>query len=299
MVAPRRFLPSISMLMAFEAVARHESVTAAAKELSLSQGAVSRQIQSLESQIGVSLFNREKKRVRLSLAGESYSQEIRAALKRIADASLKVRANPDGGTLNLAIVPTFGTLWLAPRLPNFLSSNAGVTVNLSTRLVPFDFDTESMDAAIHFGDPSWTGDAHLELMNEVVIPACAPKLLEGGKLKSPEAVLSLPRLQLGTRPNAWKHWMAQYGLESGHSSGMIFDQFATMSKAAVYGAGVALLPKFLIEKELEDGLLVTAYGGPTISEGCYYLTWPAERKNYMPLVRFREWLGQQVKSIES
>ena len=103
MLAPRRFFPSIGMLLAFEAVERLGNVTAASRELSLSQGAVSRQIQNLEDQLGVTLFKREKKRVHPTLAGSSYAADIRVALKQVASASLKLKANPGGGSLNLAI----------------------------------------------------------------------------------------------------------------------------------------------------------------------------------------------------
>ena len=127
MLAPRRFLPSISLLSAFEAAARTQSFTEAARELDLTQSAVSRQIMALEGQLGVELFIRDKKRVHLTLAGERYATEIRNALKSIASASLALKANPEGGTLNLAILPTFGTRWLAPRLPDFLSKHPGVT----------------------------------------------------------------------------------------------------------------------------------------------------------------------------
>src|SRR5262245_56643181 len=139
MLASRRFLPSISLLAAFEAVARTGSVPAAARELDLTQSAVSRQIKALEEQLGVELFLRERQTVRLTLAGDSYAREIREALRRISSASLNLRANPHGGTLNLAILPTFGTRWLAPRLGRFLSKNPGVTINLVTRLSSFDF----------------------------------------------------------------------------------------------------------------------------------------------------------------
>src|SRR6478609_3312214 len=138
MLTSRRFLPSTALLSAFEAVSRTGSVTAAAKELDLTQSAVSRQIKTLEEQLGVELFIRERQTVRLTLAGDGYAREIREALRRISSASLNLRANPYGGTLNLAILPTFGTRWLAPRLGRFLSQNPGVTINLVTRLSPFD-----------------------------------------------------------------------------------------------------------------------------------------------------------------
>ena len=152
---PRRFLPSLPLLSAFEAAARTGSITAAAKELSLTQGAVSRQVKALEEQLEVELFHRERQTIRLTVGGDAYAREIRDALRKISNASLNLRANPFGGTLTLAILPTFGTRWLAPRLPKFITGNPGITINLVTRLSQFDFRLEPVDAAIHFGRPEW------------------------------------------------------------------------------------------------------------------------------------------------
>jgi LysR family glycine cleavage system transcriptional activator len=295
MIIPRRFLPSTSQLLAFEAVARHRSVTNAAQELSLTQGAVSRQIQHLEAQIEIMLFDREKKRVKLTTAGEIYYEEVHAVLNQIANVTLKLKSNPDGGTLNLAILPTFGTRWLAPRLTDFLSRNSGVTINLSTRLIPFNFDKELMDAAIHFGSPaSWPNCEYQKVMDEVVLPACAPSLLDSMEINQPSDLLKLPLLHLQTRPNAWQQWMLAHHVEALKLTGMFFDQFAMMSNAVTQGLGVALLPKFLIESELLEGQLVSAYGEPATSHGSYYLVWPKQKAHYKPLVRFRAWLGTQT-----
>lgn len=88
-------------------------------------------------------------------------------------ATLGFRANPQGGTLNIAILPTFGTRWLAPRLPAFMAANPGITINLATRPEQFDFATEPVDAAIHFGLPVWPGAELDFLMSEQVVPACS------------------------------------------------------------------------------------------------------------------------------
>lgn len=117
------FSAPMSLLCAFEAAARHQSFTAAAAELHLTQSAVSRQIRALEDRLGAELFVRERQTVRLTAAGQAYAQEIRGSLMRIANATLSFRTNPQGGQLNLAILPTFGTRWLAPRLPQFFRSN--------------------------------------------------------------------------------------------------------------------------------------------------------------------------------
>ncbi len=296
MLASRRFLPSISLLAAFEATARTGSVTAAARELDLTQSAVSRQIKALEEQLGVELFLRERQTVRLTLAGDGYAREIREALRRISSASLNLRANPYGGTLNLAILPTFGTRWLAPRLGRFLSQNPGVTINLVTRLSPFDFRLDSIDAAIHFGHPHWPGAELTLLMSEKTVPACSPQFLRDHGIGKAHDLLDVPLLHLTTRPDAWEAWFAENGVAFQSLHGMLFDQFATAAQAAVAGLGVALLPTFLIQDELKRGDLVAAIDGEIESRERYYLAHPSERADYPPLAAFRSWIETEAKS---
>lgn len=292
MLLSNRFLPPMSLLRAFESAARHQSFTAAAAELHLTQSAVSRQIRALEELLHSSLFVRERQTVRLTLAGEAYAQEIRASLLRISNATLGFRANPKGGTLNLAILPTFGTRWLAPRLPGFLTEHPGITLNLTTRLSRFDFELEAVDAAIHFGLPDWPG-AELEfLMSETVVPACSRALKAQYLFATPADLLKAPLLHLVSRPEAWERWLQAHGAPIHEARGMLFDQFAVAAQAAISGLGVALLPRFLIETELERGDLVEAVAQtqPIESAERYYLAWPMSRSSYPPLQAFRQWI---------
>ena len=290
MPGPRRFLPSLPLLSAFEAAARTGSITAAAKELALTQSAVSRQIKALEEQLEVELFHRERQTIRLTLGGAAYAREIREALHRISSASLNLRANPFGGTLTLAILPTFGTRWLAPRLPGFLSRHPGITLNLLTRLNPFDFRLEPVDAAIHFGGPDWPGAETALLRRETVVPACSPALREAYDFRAPADLRKAPLLHLTTRPDAWERWLDAYGVPPLPVHGMLFDQFATAAQAAIAGLGIGLLPEFLITEELARGDLVRALDLPLSSAEAYYLAWPADRAEYPPLAAFRDWL---------
>jgi LysR family glycine cleavage system transcriptional activator len=294
MLPPRRFLPSISLLAAFEAAARTGNVTAAAKELSLTQSAVSRQIIALEDQLGVELFVRERQTIRLTLAGDGYAREIREALRRISSASLGLRANPHGGTLNLAVLPTFGARWLTPRLARFLDANRGIAINLVTRLSPFDFRTDFLDAAIHFGDPHWPGAELTPLISERVVPACSEAFRQAHGISEPQDLLRAPLLHLTSRPDAWETWLTQNGVAFDGVHGMLFDQFAIAAQAAASGLGVALLPAFLIEQELRRGELVAAVDREMESAGRYYLAYPSERANYPPLSAFRDWIVGEV-----
>ena len=294
MLPPRRFLPSLSLLSAFEAAARTQSITSAARELSLTQSAVSRQIKALEEQVGVDLFHRERQTIRLTGGGAAYAREIREALAKISAASMNLRANPSGGTLTLAILPTFGTRWLAPRLPGFAARHPGVTINLVTRLTQFDFASQAIDAAIHFGAPDWPGCGFAHLRDEIAMPACAPSLRARHGFARAADLLDAPLLHLVSRPDAWEQWFAAQSVAPAAVQGMLFDQFATMTQAAISGMGVALLPGFLFADEFASGKLTAALDLPFKTAGAYYLCWPEANAAHPPLVAFRAWIAAEA-----
>ena len=289
---PRRYLPPIPALMALEAVARLGTASAAADELSLTQGAISRALQGLEGQLGVTLIRREKQRLHLTPAGLDYVAEVRKALNLLASASITLRANPTGGSLNLAILPAFGMHWLAPRLARFAQNHPEVTVNLSTRLRPFDFAGTAFDAAIHYGRQDWPGVDYLKLMEEKVIAVAAPGLC--GPLARADDILTQPLLQLESRTGDWGRWLAHHGSPGLRPPGMMFDQFATLIQGAIHGMGLALVPTFLIQTELAEGRLVPVHGGPVAALGSYWLVWPRATSARGPLNSFRDWLTAEV-----
>lgn len=288
---PRRYLPSLASLMALEAVDRLHTASAAAAELNLTQGAVSRQLQVLEAQLGVTLLIRDRQRLRLTPAAQDYVRTVRASLQALSDASMMLRANPAGGALNLAILPAFGMHWLAPRLADFARAHPEVTVNLSTRLRPFDFATEPFDAAIHYGRDYWPDAHHLRLMDEEIVAVAAP---HPGPVASAADLLTRPLLQMASRPGDWGRWFAAQGLPGLKPPAMQFDQFATMAQAAIHGLGTALLPVFLIGDDLAAGRLVPVWGGPLRAIGSYYLVWPKDRPARAPLASFRVWIEVQT-----
>lgn len=288
---PRRLLPSIAALRALEALDRLGSASAAAEELSLTQGAVSRQLRALEGQLGVELVLRDAKRLAPTPEAAAYAGEIRQALGLIAQATLRVQSAPLGGALNLAILPTFGMRWLMPRLPDFARRHPEVTVNMSTRIHRFNFAAETFDAALHFGSGDWPGTDRLLLRTERVLPVCAPELLPR-PLPAPDAVLGLPLLHIETRPRAWADWLARYGIDrSAPLPGTVHDQFSTITQAALHGLGVALMPDYLVEPEIAAGRLVPAFGAPVEAEGAYWLVWPREKARLPALRLFRDWLA--------
>lgn len=291
MMLPRRYLPPIPALMALEAVDRLGTASAAAGELSLTQGAVSRALQGLEAQLGVQLLHRERQRLRLTPAGHDYVIEVRKALTLLASASITLRANPTGGSLNLAILPAFGMHWLAPRLARFAQRHPEVTVNLSTRLRPFDFAGSSFDAAIHYGRQDWPGAGSLKLMDEDILAVAAPGFPE---LTKATDVLRQPLLQLESRTGDWGRWLAHHGHPGLRPPGMMFDQFATLTQGAIHGMGAALIPTFLIQRELAEGRLIPVFGPPIRALGSYHLVWPNALPERAPLRSLRLWLQSEI-----
>lgn len=299
MPAPRRYLPSVASLRALEALDRLGSATAVADELSQTQSAVSRQLQALETQLGTTLIVRDRKMMKLTPAASEYAATIRDALEMIAKASLKVQVNPESGSLNLAILPTFGMRWLVPRLADFAKRHPEITINMSTRLKPFSFAEEPFDAALHFGNGDWSGCEALRLKPENVVPVCAPDLLGQTVVAHPRDLLTLPLLHIETRPTAWAQWFESYGVEATGVAGTLYDQFSTITQAALHGLGVALLPDYLVEQDLASGRLVHAYGGATRSLGSYFLVWPVEKSQDRSLQTFRDWLATQAEDEDA
>jgi len=291
----RRKIPSTAALIAFEAAARHESFTRAAEELALTQGAVCRQIGGLEEFLGLALFRRSRRGVKLTEAGLSYARRIAAQLDAVERDTLSVMGQQGTQSLELALVPTFGTQWLLPRLPRFQALHPQITVNLTNRTRPFLFADTDFDAAIYFGDGDWSGTEAHYLMPEDLQPVCSPALLRDGEPLDAERLAAMPLLQQTTRPYAWRQWFDSLGLKVARDmTGPRLELFSMLAQAAEHGMGVALIPPFLIQRELAEGRLVPAHPHAYRSEArAYYLMIPERKVESAGLVAFRDWLKEE------
>ncbi len=292
----RRSLPGTAALQAFESAAHHGSFTAAARELHVTQGAVSRQVQALEQHLDAALFHRERQRIRLTAAGEHYLQHVRAAFDRLETAALELRAlRRGGGVLQLAILPTYGTRWLIPALPSFARAHPDVQVHFTTRLVPVDFAAEDLDAAIHYGDGHWPGARLDALMDEEVVVVCSAAYRDALPLREPTDLRRASLLQLATRPHAFDDWLRRRDLPGIESRRAVrFEHHEMVLQAAIAGLGVAVLPTFACDRELADGRVVEAFPGSGALTGKgYWLAYPQRRAELPALQAFRAWLLRQ------
>lgn len=292
-----RRVPSLAVLQAFEAAARHLSFTRAAAELCLTQSAISRQIKHLEDRIGQPLFLRSMNRLTLTVLGAEYATAIRKVLADAETATIALMAyGGRGPLLSLASLPTFGSRWLVPRLPEFVAKHPSVQLNISTYIEPFDFQGSDVDVAIHFGTQAWPGAVCHRLMSEVAVPVCAPSLIGScARQVDADGLTRYPLLQHATRPMAWSDWFAEAGVTNRSAlNGIRFDHLYMMIQAAIAGLGIALLPQFLIEREIASGELVVIAGHCLRSKGAYWLVYPESKSNLPAVMLFRHWLMESA-----
>ena len=297
----RRKIPSSNTLLCFDAAARHRSLTRAAVELSLTQSAVSRQILALEQSLGVTLFKRTRHGMELTAVGADYAARVAQRLGALEQDALDIMgAGAPGGDVHLASVPTFAAQWLIPRLGDFARRHPLVTVHIETRTRPFLFADTTLDAAIYAGTPEqlqrWAGTHSQHLLTEEVVVVCQPRLLGARKSIRAATLAGLPLLQQSTRPEAWSQWFAQAGITAPRArAGPRYEQFSMTVAAAAQGLGLALVPRLLIEPELQRGELVIAHPLALASQRAYYLVRPqgAELAS-TALESFAQWLQQMA-----
>lgn len=286
-------LPTLSELQAFAACARTGSTTRAADELSLTQSAVSRSLGTLEERLGVLLFHRVRQRLVLSDAGGVFRREAERILAELQQAAVTVMAfGGHAGVLRLAVLPTFGTVWLVPRLRLFQRIMLNVTFDIVSRLEPVDFDADPFDAAIQRGHMRPSGAEAMPLMEERLVVVAAPELLAGRGMLADRELARLPLLQQTTRPSMWIDWFRDAGIDARSIlRGARFEHFDMVIAAAVSGLGVALVPEVLAGPEVAAGRLVPASARRLVVGAPYCLIYPPRSAGIEAFAAFRDWLA--------
>ncbi|MFV3381911.1 MULTISPECIES: LysR family transcriptional regulator [Pseudomonas] len=293
----KRLVPSMTALQCFEAAARHLSFTRAAEELHLTQSAVSKQVAQLEEMLRHHLFLRIRRRLQLTPAGSLYLAEVNKILTQVDMSSRYVLTyGEQTEVLKVATQPSFGVRWLIPHLKGFGKRYPNIHLDIRNEMEPFALLQGSADAVFFYGQGTWPGATCVELFGEEVVPVCAPELLQGRELKDASAVAQLVLLQSTSRPEAWHEWFLEQGLHTDNSyHGPRFDTFYMALSAAQAGCGVALVPRYLVAKELADGSLVMAWNHAMKSNGAHYLAF-AEHAAEVPKVRaLVEWVREQLQ----
>lgn len=300
----RRKLPSTQALHCFEAAARHQSFTRAAQELSLTQGAVSRQVAALEDFVGVPLFKRTQHGMSLTPAGADYARQVAQRLDALERDALDVMGRQGSGdALTLAAVPTFATRWLIPRLASLAQSQPQLQIHIEARTRPFLFAESGLDAAVYAGTAEqvqqWAGTRATCLLVEEVVPVCSPAWLSEGRALLAQELANMPLLQQSTRPEAWRQWFDAQGVDAPKAmAGPRYEQFSMQAAAAACGLGIALMPTLLVQAELARGELVVACPHPLRGRRAYYLVQP-DAPERAALTAFKEWVVAQAGAVDN
>ncbi|MBW5929342.1 LysR family transcriptional regulator [Klebsiella michiganensis] len=290
----RKKLPSSASLQAFEAAARHGNFARAAEELSLTEGAISRQIARLESLLNCRLFERTGSRVRLNPNGARYAHHVRETLERLERDTQYLMGGADGSrSLEIAAPPTFASRWLIPRLGDFQHRHPDITLNIAVRTDPFILTGSGFDAALHFEHPAWAGMRMQFLFEERLVPVCHAGLLTEEDLVS--QLNALPRIHRRQNPDAWQRYAEECGIALDNpAQGGRYDLHEMAIAAALAGQGVALVPHVYVENAIENGLLAAPWPQARSLSKRFCLVKPLENGvNESALRAFEQWLLTQ------
>jgi DNA-binding transcriptional LysR family regulator len=304
---PSRGLPSLDLLKGFEAAARNLSFTKAAAELFVTQSAISRQIKTLEDQLGMALFRRRHRELLLTEQGQTLYKAAGQALQLLRDATGALSARR-AGMITVTSSIGFAALWLVPRLNDFMRAHPGIDVRLAAATQIQDLEREGIDLAIRYCTPAMTDGKAVRLFGERVFPVCAVSMLGGRTLKSPQDLSRHVLLHYDdpARRFPWLQWDVWFELVKAQNvtpAGTLrFSHYDQLIQAALEGQGIALGRSPLVERWMKEGRLIQPFGRryPTLLAGsrAYFIVVAEGRAARPEVAAFSRWLQDQAKPAD-
>jgi LysR family glycine cleavage system transcriptional activator len=286
-------MPSLNALRAFEAAARHGAMNKAAEELAVTEGAVSRQIRLLEEELGVDLFRRVHRGVKLSPEGDALSKALAEAFEVIRRGVDTVRSRP--AEIRVRTLPTLGTRWLLPRLAAFETANPETKVRVSVLWDCMTPDDAEHDVGIVLIDDTWPPERLTPLFPERLTPVCSPAYLQRmGRLDTPEALARAQVLHCSSSPD-WAMWLEQAGLGPiDPGRGEVFDTMDMALRAAERGRGVVIADLAMVADDLALGRLVQASSVVVTERSAYAVVRRDGLRRRPEIDRFVAWILQEA-----
>lgn len=293
-------LPPLPSLVAFEAIARRRSFALAATELHLTPSAVSHQVARLEDFLGVKLFERSSRGVKLSPAGEAYLLRVGGALGAIGTATDDIRQGVRN-SLYVHASPSFASLWLMPRIGQFAQAYPGVSLFLSASHVHSDFALGQVDLDIRYGVPAWPQLVVKPVFHEPIMPLASPAFIERYQLHTTADLLQVPLIQSTVSVVQWADWFAQYTeLRKPERFALRFDRALMALDAAVQGLGVALESAVIAQEHIKAGRLRPVFDlAWSIPVQAHFVVYPERHGYRSEVARFLEWLNEQAQVAAS
>ncbi len=302
-----RRLPPLTALRAFEAAARHGNFVKAAAELGVTPGAISQHIKGLEGQLGLALFQRQARGVRLTEAGRAYLPGVADGFDRLARATLQIRDPAPGGAiagrLSVTVLPSFAAGWLVRRLPGFRARHPEIDLVIRSERQTIDLHREDADLAIRYGLGDFPNLEATHLLREEIFPVAAPALLNADPpLRAPADLLRHDLLHdagaLGNEPwIRWQPWLDELGLsDATRKPALHFTDSVQLFQAALLGQGVALGRSVLIGDDLASGRLVRPFAMSRASSYAYYAVTTKPARANPRVAAFIAWLVAEARS---
>lgn len=289
----RSKLPSPNLLVTFEAAGRCLSFTKAAGELNVSRVAVSQQINALEGFLGVPLFLRTPRAVKLTPAGERYHLAISDALERALRATIEVARRAESNIVNVGTTPGFMTYWLSPRLGEFRAAHPEIELRLIVSDADLSF-AESIDVAIRYGSPPFDDAETTFLAQQALSPTCAARFLPPGIALAPADLFDYPLIHLEgpyDEHTRWPRWFRLQGLDMERSrAGITVNSYTNLVQAVLDGQGFALIGPPLVERFLDSGKLIQPVAAPPVTRHAFYLSLPRGSAPAAACQAFADWI---------
>ncbi len=287
--------PPLNALRIFVAAARSESVTRAAAQLHLTHGAVSHQLKLLQDQLGVALFARHGRGLRLTARGAAYAEQVARALQDIADATETLTASDDPRRLRVSSMPSFAARWLLPRLGAFISRHPDLDVDVQSTSRLADIKGGEADVALRFGSGRYPGLSCQLLLKDWYYPVCSPAFAARHELSDPTQLAGLPLLR--SDDEYWKAWFTAAGLAGDEPPAKLaFDDSSLLIQAASTGQGVAMARHTLAADDLAAGRLIRPFPLAIESPNLYYFICRIGDEQQPAIVAFREWIFEEAAS---
>ena len=288
-------LPPLNSLRTFEAVARHLSFTNAAREINVTQAAVSHQIKTLEEQLGVKLFNRIRRRVLMTEEAQVLLPAVVSAFNGIHEAVQTIREQDAEQTLAVCLTPQFASNWLAFRIGTFYKRYPEINLHLQISSQEPDFVYGKTDLGVYWGIGTWEGLQCERLLTLEYTPFCSPELLVPENPLEHPSQLANYRLLHEFNYDKWKAWLRHAGANDvKFKRGSIFEDTNLLIHAAIDGKGVAICGLEMVQEHLESERLVRLFDESILSQEGYYVVFPREALE-RPLVKlFRDWLMEET-----
>jgi LysR family glycine cleavage system transcriptional activator len=283
----------MSALRSFEAVARLGSVNLAAEELHVTHSAVSQQIKLLEELLGIALFVREGRGLRLSEDGHLYSLQVRIGLGEITEATRLIRARPREGELVIAVLPSFGMHWLLPRLPRFYARFPHYRVSIRASLDIQDLRQGIVDVGVRLGQGGWEGLAQKRLFDDELVAVASPTFNHGRLPQTPQQVVDSPIVRT---VESWLGWCTAAGVEEPTQPGLWINDSNLVLEAVRLGQVVALERRSLVDTALQRGELVQLTSVTAPYAFPYWLVWPQRASSQIKQQDFTLWIEEEVAS---